>query len=152
MRGPVTLTIQRTHAVAVLAKLRQILRNTNMEVRSTKVRGGLTGAQLWTLCEIKKRPGISVTALAAAMALHQSTVSNLIDKLMSRHLVRRRRDDADGRVAHLFLTSGGERAASGLRNRQRGALLEVLEELSPKALHRLDNELEKLLRRMLNDG
>ena len=149
--------IQRGNAAEVLRKFREILRATNSRVAKMDTRRNVTGAQLWALCEIQAHPGINVTALTSAMALHQSTVSNLLDKLLGKHLVRRRRDSGDARVAHFYVTAAGERAINSAGDMKRGVLLETLEHFSPKALRQLDGELENVLRRMRahaheNDG
>jgi DNA-binding MarR family transcriptional regulator len=108
----------------------------------------VTGTQLWALSELEQHPGMSMTGLAEAMALHQSTTSNLMDKLLRRQLVRRQRDRMDSRVGHLYLTRAGERALRTAPVPARNVLLDALEHLSPERLRLLDRELTTLLQRI----
>jgi DNA-binding MarR family transcriptional regulator len=139
---------QRAAALEVLKKFRQVFRAAKVHFNAVEKRAGVTGAQLWALCELDEQPGVRVTDLAAAMALHQSTVSNLIDKLMRKRLIRRDRGDVDGRVVRLYLTAAGERIVRSAPRPGRGVLPHALEHLPPTALRGLDQQLSNLLRRM----
>ena len=139
---------QREAALQVLKKFRQVFRAAKLHFSAVEKRAGVTGAQLWALCELDEQPGVRVTDLAAAMALHQSTVSNLIDKLMRKRLIRRDRGDIDGRVVRLYLTAAGERVVRSAPQPARGVLPDALEHLPPTTLRGLDQQLGNLLRRM----
>jgi DNA-binding MarR family transcriptional regulator len=139
---------QREAALEVLKKFRQVFRAAKVHFNAIEKRAGVTGAQLWALCELEEQPGVRVTDLAAAMALHQSTVSNLIDKLLRKRLIRRDRGDIDGRVVRLYLTAAGERIVRSAPTPGRGVLPDALEHLPPTALRGLDQQLGNLLRRM----
>jgi DNA-binding MarR family transcriptional regulator len=139
---------QREAALEVLKKFRQVFRAAKLHFSAIEKRAGVTGAQLWALCELDEQPGVRVTDLAAAMALHQSTVSNLIDKLLRKRLIRRDRGDIDGRVVRLYLTAAGERVVRSAPQPGRGVLPDALEHLPPTALRGLDQQLANLLRRM----
>jgi DNA-binding MarR family transcriptional regulator len=139
---------QRDAALEVLKKFRQVFRAAKLHFNNIEKRAGVTGAQLWALCELNDQPGVRVTDLAAAMALHQSTVSNLIDKLLRKRLIRRDRGDIDGRVVRLYLTAAGERVVRSAPQPARGVLPDALEHLPPSALRGLDQQLANLLRRM----
>jgi DNA-binding MarR family transcriptional regulator len=82
------------------------------------------------------------------MALHQSTVSNLIRKLVSTGLVRRQRDKDDARVARLHATKTGKRVVRSARYPRNGILLETLQRLSFDDLHKLDRNLYQVLQQM----
>lgn len=139
---------QREAALEVLKKFRQVFRAAKLHFSAVEKRAGVTGAQLWALCELDDQPGVRVTDLATAMALHQSTVSNLIDKLMRKRLIRRDRGDIDGRVVRLYLTAAGERVVRSAPQPARGVLPDALEHLPPTTLRGLDQQLGNLLRRM----
>ena len=97
------------------------------------------------LRELAQQPGMRVTDLADTMGLHQSTISNLIEKLLQKQLVRRKTDRDDGRVVHLYLTPAGGRVVRTSPPAANNALLATLQHLSPKTLHLLDRELADLL-------
>jgi len=139
---------QRDAALEVLKKFRQVFRAAKLHFNNVEKRAGVTGAQLWALCELDEQPGVRVTDLAAAMALHQSTVSNLIDKLLRKRLIRRERGDIDERVVRLYLTAAGERIVRSAPQPGRGVLPDALEHLPPTTLRGLDQQLGNLLRKM----
>ena len=139
---------KREAALEVLKKFRQVFRAAKLHFSAVEKRAGVTGAQLWALWELYQQPGLRVTDLAAAMALHQSTVSNMIDKLLRKRLLRRDRGDLDGRVVRLHLTAPGMRLIRGAPNPARGVLPHALEHLPPDRLRDLDRQLTVLLARM----
>ena len=143
---------RREAALEVLKKFRQVFRAGKLHFSAVEKQQGVTGAQLWAMWELYQQPGLRVTDLAAAMALHQSTVSNMIDKLLTKRLLRRDRGDQDGRVVRLHLTAAGMRMVRGAPNQARGALPDALEHLPPAALRGLDKQLATLLSRMKGVG
>jgi len=138
---------QNAVAMQVLKKFRRALRLTRVNAGSLPKRMPVSSAQMGALRELAEQPGMRVTDLADAMALHQSTISNLIDKLLQKQLVRRKTDSEDGRVVHLYLTAAGERVVLTSPSAAHNALLATLQRLSPKTLRILDRELANLLDR-----
>jgi len=116
----------------VLKKFRRALRLTRVNAGSLPKRMPVSSAQMGALRELAEQPGMRVTDLADAMGLHQSTISNLIDKLLQIQLVRRKTDSEDGRVVHLYLTAPGERAVLTSPSAAHNALLATLQRLSPR--------------------
>ncbi len=68
---------------------------------------GVTGPQRLALRLIGREPGLSAGALADTMQLHPSTLTGILDLLVSRKLVERKTDPADRRRARLRLTRTG---------------------------------------------
>ena len=91
------------------AALRAFLRKSERNAR----RSGLTPQRYLLLLMIKGSPDgreqSTVTELAERLQLAQSTVTELVRRAEEIGLVEREQSDADGRVAHLRLTSEGER-------------------------------------------
>jgi DNA-binding MarR family transcriptional regulator len=139
---------QRSAALEVLKKFRQIFRAAKAHFRQVERTAGVSSAQLWLLAELFERPGSRVKDLAAAMALHQSTVSNLLELLTRRKLLMRKRDDVDQRVVRVFLTAAGERVVRKAPGPARGVLPDALEALPSAALRRLDQSVAVLLKTM----
>ena len=139
---------QRSAALEVLKKFRQIFRAAKLHFRQVERTAGVSGAQLWLLAELSERPGSRVKDLAAFMALHQSTVSNLLEALTRRKLLVRKRDEVDQRVVRVFLTAAGERLVRKAPGPARGVLPDALEALPPAALRRLDQSVAALLKGM----
>jgi DNA-binding MarR family transcriptional regulator len=88
------------------------------------------------------------------MALHQSTASNMVDKLESAGLIRKERTSADQRVVRLYLTDSGRELLARAPSPARGVLPEALRLLDEEGLLRLQRELDGLLRQIkdLDEG
>lgn len=98
---------------------------------------GISGSQLWALAEIGRSAGLSVNELAARLALHQTTASNLVNALVERRLLRRSRDQHDQRVVHLFATAEGVRLLSRSPHPYSGLLVDALRRIGARDLNSL---------------
>jgi DNA-binding MarR family transcriptional regulator len=106
---------------------------------------GISASQFWALSEIARDEGLSVNDLAAQMALHQTTASNLVFALTERRLIRRQRDRADQRVARLAPTAAGRRLLERAPGPGPGLLVDGLRHLDVRKLTNLRRALEALL-------
>src|SRR5689334_6306262 len=93
--------------LAALQELRTIVGSARRHDAEVRRIAGISGSQLWALSEIARSAGLSVNDLAAKMALHQTTASNLVNVLSERKLIRREKDEADQRVSRLHVTTDG---------------------------------------------
>jgi DNA-binding MarR family transcriptional regulator len=108
------------------ASLRRFLRRSERVARES----GLTPQRYLLLLMIKGSADSSerstVTALADRLQLAQSTVTELVGRAEEAGLVEREQSTADGRVAHLKLTTEGEErlasAFTGLASERRHLL------------------------------
>lgn len=132
-------------ALDVLMKFRLIVNSAKRHFQWVERQCGISGAQLWVLWELQGRPGLRVTELARAMAVHQSTLSNLVETLARAGLIRRERNDADRRVVQLMLTSAGTRLLARAPRPARGMLAEAMHALPRAQLAALDSLLQKVL-------
>jgi len=105
---------------------------------------GASGAQVWALATVARQPGIRVTELAAAMAIHPSTASNLVAKAERAGLVRRERSSRDQRVVHLYLTEAGQGVLGKAPEPVAGLLPDALGRLPEDMLVRLTLDLQSL--------
>ncbi|CAI8731855.1 MarR family winged helix-turn-helix transcriptional regulator [Methylocaldum szegediense] len=113
---------------------------------------GVSHAQLWAMSELSNQPGMNVSELARAMAVHQSTASNLLVKLTKKGLVRRERADGDQRVVRLYLTEAGQTLVKRAPEPRQGLLLRALTELPVSVLTALNDGLNTLVDAMhIND-
>lgn len=106
---------------------------------------GLSGSQLWALWQISAQPGLCVAELAKALHIHQSTASNLLDKLESRALVRRERRDADNRIVRLYLTNAAINVVTEIPGPMQGLLRHQLREVPEPKLKGLREGLTAVL-------
>jgi len=131
--------------LAVLQKFRLVFRSAQKHFHWVEKQCGVSGAQLWALWELCESPGLSVSELARAMSIHQSTASNLLDKLEHRKLIRRERKGPDQRIVRLFATPSGLAVVSKAPRPARGVLPDALGQLPESELRSLDASLNALV-------
>lgn len=129
----------------VLKNFRIIFRSTQTFSRWVEKESGVSSAQLWMLWELYNEPGLTVSRLANALSIHQSTSSNMLDKLQQRGLIYRDRNGSDQRVVRLFLTDSGAALLAKAPRPAQGALADVLLRLPDNALADLDSGLVQLV-------
>jgi MarR family transcriptional regulator, organic hydroperoxide resistance regulator len=131
--------------LSVLQRFRVLIRTAQRHSQWIERQSGVTGAQLWALQELHERPGLRVGELANLMALHQSTASNMVDRLETTGLER---TAADQRVVRLYLTEQGSDLHAAAPSPARGVLPEALRMLPSDDLERLQDDLDVLLRQI----
>jgi MarR family transcriptional regulator, organic hydroperoxide resistance regulator len=129
-------------------RLLQLVRAVQTGMQNIDASIGLSGSQLWALWLISAQPGLRVTDLAAAMYIHRSTASNLLDKLEAHVLVVRERRDADSRVVRLSLTDLGRQTVRRIPGPMQGRLRSALQALPAPILSGLNAGVEGLLKRI----
>jgi DNA-binding MarR family transcriptional regulator len=132
----------------VLVQFRIAFRAISQHYHRVRKSLGVSGAQLWALAEIDDDRGITVGALSARLAIHQSTASNLVEALESAGLVERRRNSDDGRVVNLYLTGRGTRVMRRAPKPLRGVLQQALCDMPVESVRDLHDTLEDLLGQM----
>jgi DNA-binding MarR family transcriptional regulator len=99
--------------VMAVAEFRSALRHFLRRSEKIARRSGLTPQRYTLLMMIKGAPNGSeqstVTELAERLQLAQSTVTELVRRAESAGLIEREQSQRDARVAHLRLTTEGER-------------------------------------------
>ena len=131
----------------VLKQFRLLLRAMESHYRQVERRSGLGGAQLWALAEIAAAD-LTMGDLAARLAIHVSTASNLVRRLEELGLATRTRTRADQRVVRIAATAAGRRKLRLAPKPSVGLLQKVLMETPPERLAVLHKELGRLVRRM----
>lgn len=131
--------------VEALQNLRILIRASQRHSSWIETQCSVTGAQLWLMQELHDDPGISVRVVAEKMAIHQTTVSNLLDTLEKRSLISRRRDSNDQRVVKLELTADGAAILMKAPMPARGLLPEALSRLDAESLTDLNKGLRALI-------
>ncbi len=130
---------------ASLKKFRVIFSSVKKHFTQIESLYGVSSSQLWVIWEIHKAPGIKVSELATKLAIHQSTTSNLIEKLVKKSWVVKERAEADQRVVRLFLTASGLDIIKQAPASPRGVLIDALDKLSSSELSALHQSLELLI-------
>lgn len=134
--------------IEVLKQFRIIIKSVRRHFQTIESACGISGAQLWALAKIGEDPGITVSQLAQEMAIHQSTASNLVEKLVEKQLVCKRRLAEDQRSVLLDLSEGGRKVLGAAPQPFQGLLPDVLGKTPYGELRMLHELLGKLLARM----
>lgn len=129
----------------VLEQFRVIIRSVRRHYQDVERRTGVSGAQLWALSEVAARPGLKVGELASALAIHQSTASNLARRLQALGLLTRQRRGRDQRHVQLFTTAKGVRMLRRAPKPSIGVLQQALSELPALRLRELHGALARVI-------
>ena len=131
-------------ALAVDA-IRRILQALRRSTRRARLRAGVTGAQLFVLQILEEAPAASLNALAERTFTHQSTVSVVVDGLVKRGLIVKRRSGEDARRVELRLSPRGRALVERTPHTAQARLIDGLRALPPEETA----ELARLLRRLV---
>jgi DNA-binding MarR family transcriptional regulator len=96
-------------AADVVRSLRRLFKGIHEYSKALQRRSGVSSPQAWALTLLDADPGLSLGDLAGRMYAHPSTVSGIMDRLVSRGWVRRETDPRDRRGIRLSLTPAGRR-------------------------------------------
>lgn len=90
-----------------LIALRRILRATELYGRRLAKEAGMTAVQFRVLQIIAENGHATPTAIANRMGVTQATMTALINKLVDKALVERKRSETDRRQTNVFITPKG---------------------------------------------
>lgn len=140
--------------LVTLKKLRVVIRAAQRHSAWIEKQCGVSGAQLWIMQELLETPSLRIGEIANRLAIHQTTVSNLVDDLVKRDYVLKKRDPSDQRAVLLELAEQGKNLLAEAPRPARGVLPEALRQLEPQRLAQLDEGLQGLLNSigLLDDG
>ncbi|MDK9709433.1 MAG: MarR family winged helix-turn-helix transcriptional regulator [Desulforhopalus sp.] len=129
-------------ALQVLKKFRLIYGTVRQHFREVERTCGITGSQLWLMQEIANAAGIGVSELAGRLSIHQSTCSQLVEKLVSSGLITKERSKEDQRRVGLWLTEQGAKVIVMAPGPAEGVLPIALRKLPQETILTLDATLE----------
>ncbi|HEV7816752.1 MAG TPA: MarR family transcriptional regulator [Janthinobacterium sp.] len=137
--------LEQAQRLAVLKKLRIVVRSAQRHSNWIEKQCGVSGAQLWIMQELHTAPGLKVGEIAARLAIHQTTTSNLLDELQKKAYVIKERDSQDQRVVRLTLAESGRLLLERAPKPAQGLLPGALMRMSGLPLQTLDDGLQCLL-------
>jgi DNA-binding MarR family transcriptional regulator len=91
----------------ILISLRKIIQATDLHSRSLSKTFGLTGPQLVILEAVSNHEHISVTGLAKSISLRQATVTDIINRLVKKGYIVKRKSEQDKRQVRISLSEQG---------------------------------------------
>ena len=139
---------KRADTVDIVQGLRRVVKALHTYSQDVRHTYGLTGPQLWALKTLQRNGRMSTGRLAAALAVHQSSASILIDRLDKRGLVRRTRGRRDHRFVDLELTKRGAALAADAPEAAQGRLLHALEAMPAREVRRIKHAVTRLVQAM----
>ena len=135
-------------SIQVLKRFRVIYGSVRQHYREIEQACGILGTQLWILQEVSKTPGIGISSLAERLFVHQSTASQLVEKLVARGLLIKERSKEDQRRVGLQVTEEALRMLNASQGSSKGVLLGALLSLTEPSLAELDKLLIEVVGRM----
>lgn len=88
--------------------IRKVIRAIDLHSKQLNKASGVTGPQLLIMLEIDHSTGITAGQIAKNINLSAATVTNILDRLESRKIIKRVRSTDDKRRVSLFLTDVGQ--------------------------------------------
>ena len=135
-------------SMAVLQKFRVIYGSMRRHFREVEERCGLPASQLWILQEVQNRPDLGITELSECIGVHQSTCSQLVERLVARGCLMKVRNQRDHRRVGLRLLPDGVKAIGALPGPAEGLLPAALGALPDVVIKTLDGNLSELIRHL----
>lgn len=132
----------------VLQQFRVIYGTMRQYFRELEESCHLPGSQMWVLQEVERSPEIGITHLASRLGIHQSTCSQLVEKLVIKDCLVKRKQSKDQRRVGLCLTANGRKAIAALPGPAEGVLPEALSTIPLVSLKTLHINLAELIQHM----
>jgi DNA-binding MarR family transcriptional regulator len=129
----------------VLKQFRLIFGSVRQHFRQIEEKCGISGSQLWMLHELQEAPGIGVSDLAHRLSIHQTTCSQLVEKLVARGYVVKTRLEEDQRRVGLTITKSAAKVLTEAPGPAEGLIPEALLGLSEATLQSLASNLGQLI-------
>jgi DNA-binding MarR family transcriptional regulator len=133
---------------SVLDDLRRVVQVLRESSRTAQQSLGVSGAQLFVLKALAGPVPSSLNALAERTHTHQSTVSVVVKRLVTRKLVARTVSSRDARQVELRLTAAGRALLRRAPGAAQQRLIDGLERISPGELEKLASALHGLVAAM----
>lgn len=140
-----------SHDESILRSLRRITRAIDLYSRELAAGHRLTVPQLICLRHLVRCGQVTSGALAAEVTLSQATVTGILDRLESRRLVLRRRDDQDKRRVLVAITPAGRALVSSAPAPLQKLFSDRLAELAPEEQAAIDRILGRIVQMMSAD-
>jgi DNA-binding MarR family transcriptional regulator len=137
---------------AALDAIRRIVQALRISTRAAERRLGISGAQLFVLHALSETPAHSLNELAARTFTHQSSVSTVVERLVRKRLVSRKRSTADARRVILSLTPSGRALLRSSPDIAQLRLISALRELPSRDRRSLARLLDRVVPAMGADA
>ncbi len=145
LAGPASPPEAPTDASRAMDSLRRIVHALRVATRASEREFGLTAAQLFVLRQLSAAPGQSLSNLALRTRTTQSSISEVVARLVQRGLVSRESSKQDRRRAELSLTAASQALLANAPETIQERLLRGFDRLDDKVRTALADHLESWL-------
>ena len=145
-----TMRSNKQLSLQVLKKFRIIYGSVRQHFHDVERTCGVSGSQLWVMQELANTSGIGVSELAERLSIHQSTCSQLVEKLVARKLIDKERSKEDQRRVGLRLTETAVNLIKNAPGPSEGVLPEALSALPLEAMQALNSALGNVVEQLRN--
>jgi DNA-binding MarR family transcriptional regulator len=132
-------------AARIVQGLRRIVKALHSYSQDVYRTYGLTAPQLWALKTLQRDGRMAAGQLAEALAVHQSSLSILVDRLEKRGLVQRIRSQRDRRFVEVALTKRGAALSAMAPEPAQGRLLHALRTMSRAEVKSIARAVDRLV-------
>lgn len=132
-------------AVQIVQGLRRIVKALHSYSQDVYRTYGLTAPQLWAMKTLQREGTMAAGQLALALAVHQSSLSILVDRLEKRGLVQRVRSQRDRRFVQIALTKRGAALSAMAPEPAQGRLLHGLRTMSRAEVKSIRRAVDRLV-------
>ena len=133
---------------ASIDALRRIVRTLRLAATGVEKTTGLSPAQLFVLQRVAESPGSSLTELAEQTLTDRTSVAAVVDRLVARSLVERRRSSTDRRRIDVVATPDGTALLGAAPHPPTMTLLDALRSVGDADLRTIADGLRRLERAM----
>lgn len=109
---------------------------------------GLTPAQGYFLALVIEKPGLLQKEIGRSLNLERSTVTRLIDGMITKGLIRKEGDAMDARASQIFPTKKGEKLSDGIQHAMGSLMQWAKENLDVKKAEKLLSDIRDLQKQM----
>lgn len=114
---------------SIVTRIIQRYRNPGMSFNEDH---GLTPQQLFTLEELVRSGPLNMKQLSASLAVTQGVATRMVDRLLEKDMVERRRDRHDRRVVMVSPSPEGREVIRGLMDTGLDAIKDIFREVPPR--------------------
>lgn len=136
--------IQLNYGMEVYRALSELARRYQFRNRDEVCCYGLTVSQCYAVEFLADRDHLSTSDLSQHLGLDLSTTTRLVDQLVRKKLVTRRRSEEDGRVREIQVTDAGKRLAARVQQDLSALLDGALADLPQPVLKALPDVLRRI--------
>jgi DNA-binding MarR family transcriptional regulator len=140
-------TAREAYVARTLDSVRRLVRALRVAEQRTHAEVGVSAAQLYVLRQLDRSAAASLSELAQRTLTDRSSVSDVVERLVARRLVRRVRGDDKRRTA-IVITAAGRMLLRGAPVGPTGLLVSALAALDDRTLAALANGLDELTETM----